>query len=278
MGLADPAGIPGDGGIVSVTPTRAGAKASDRTIAKIAAGHDGTYDVAFHAEHDLRASPEFILSHVRRLEALRRAGVGVERHTDGSWTIPADHLQQVQRHERAQARLRPVQIEMLSPVPLDHQVAIEGATWLDRELLRDGKSEIRNAGFGREMREAMDRRRRWLIEQGFAREENGRTVYPAGMIAGLQRRELAKEGAKIAHTNGLTYSETNHGDHVSGVYRRRIDLASGRFALIEKSREFTLVPWRPVIEDRMGREVSGIVRGESISWTLGRQRSGPSIS
>jgi hypothetical protein len=33
-----------------------------------------------------------------------------------------------------------------------------------------------------------------------------------------------------------------------------------------------------VIEDSIGREVSGIMRGDTISWTLGRQRSGPSIS
>jgi hypothetical protein len=47
--------------------------------------------------------------------------------------------------------------------------------------------------------------------------------------------------------------------------------------VIEKSREFTLVPWRPVLERNLGREVSGIARGDTISWTLGRQRSGPSI-
>jgi hypothetical protein len=66
--------------------------------------------------------------------------------------------------------------------------------------------------------------------------------------------------------------------HVQGLYRRAVDLASGRFAVIENSREFTLVPWRPVLERSLGRTVSGLVRDDSISWTLGRQRSGPSIS
>ncbi|HEX6958292.1 MAG TPA: DUF3363 domain-containing protein [Ferrovibrio sp.] len=60
--------------------------------------------------------------------------------------------------------------------------------------------------------------------------------------------------------------------------RTRCDLASGRFAVIEKGREFTLAPWRPVLECSLGKQVSGIARGETISWTLGRQRSGPSIS
>ncbi|WP_374729437.1 DUF3363 domain-containing protein [Methylacidimicrobium tartarophylax] len=60
--------------------------------------------------------------------------------------------------------------------------------------------------------------------------------------------------------------------------RDRLDLASGRFALIEKSCEFTLLPWRPVLECNLGREVSGVARGETISRTLGRQRRGLSIS
>jgi len=44
------------------------------------------------------------------------------------------------------------------------------------------------------------------------------------------------------------------------------------------SREFTLVSWRPALERGLGKPVSGIVRGETIWWTIGRQRSGPSIS
>ncbi|MDF1625400.1 MAG: DUF3363 domain-containing protein, partial [Parvibaculaceae bacterium] len=42
--------------------------------------------------------------------------------------------------------------------------------------------------------------------------------------------------------------------------------------VIEKSREFTLVPWRPVLDRHIGQHVSGVMRGDSISWTIGRQR------
>jgi len=55
-------------------------------------------------------------------------------------------------------------------------------------------------------------------------------------------------------------------------------MTSGRQALIERSRDFVLVPWRPVMERHIGKGVSGIVRDRGISWTFGRQRSGPSIS
>jgi hypothetical protein len=158
-----------------------------------------------------------------------------------------------------QARSRPVQVETLSPLSLEPQINIEGTTWLDRELTKPSGFDVRAAGFGHDVQEALNRRRQWLIAQGFAQQENGRAIYPTGMVAELQRRELVKEGGKLGRERGLPYAETVKGDHVPGVYHKRVDLASGRFALIENSREFTLVPWRPVIEDSIGREVSGIM-------------------
>jgi hypothetical protein len=50
------------------------------------------------------------------------------------------------------------------------------------------------------------------------------------------------------------------------------ELSSGKFAILEKSHEFTLVPWRPVIDRQLGREVMGVVQGGSVSWQLGKQR------
>jgi len=62
------------------------------------------------------------------------------------------------------------------------------------------------------------------------------------------------------------------------MVRRRVNLSSGSFAVVENSREFTLVPWRPILERQLGREISGIVRSSgSISWTFGRERQGPEI-
>ena len=36
-----------------------------------------------------------------------------------------------------------------------------------------------------------------------------------------------------------------------------------------KAHEFTLVPWRLVIDRQLGREVMGVVQGGSVSWQLG---------
>jgi hypothetical protein len=67
-------------------------------------------------------------------------------------------------------------------------------------------------------------------------------------------------------------------ERVTAILRRSVDLASGRFALIQKSREFNLVPWRPVLEKQIGKQVTGVMRGEGISWAIGRGRNGPEIS
>ena len=77
---------------------------------------------------------------------------------------------------------------------------------------------------------------------------------------------------------GSPFVEAKVGERVEGTYRRSVDTMSGRLAVIEKSREFTLVPWRPVLERQVGKPVAGIMREGGIGWTLGRQRGGPGIS
>jgi len=77
---------------------------------------------------------------------------------------------------------------------------------------------------------------------------------------------------------GLDFFEAKSGDRVDGVLRRRVDLTSGRFALVEKGREFTLVPWRPSLDRQIGKTVGGVIRGDGVSWQIGRQRAGPAIS
>jgi hypothetical protein len=50
-------------------------------------------------------------------------------------------------------------------------------------------------------------------------------------------------------------------------------LASGRFAMMDDGLGFSLVPRRPVLDNKMGREVMGEIRGEDISWQFGRGRT-----
>ena len=267
-----------EGGIITVTSKRAEPRAADRTIAEIAAANGGRYDVDIHLRHDPTASADFAETHVRRLEALRRLAGTVEREPNGTWIIAPDHLERAAAFERRQAKDAPVVVQTLSVLPLDQLIGAGGATWLDRQLVADAPTPLRDGGFGHEVRDALGKRRQWLVEQGLAREDQDRTIYRANLLGLLQRRELTRIAGQLSGELVLNYTEARPGERIEGIYRQPLDLASGRFAVIEKSREFTLVPWRPVLEQSIGKQVSGVLRGDTVSWNLGRQRGGPSIS
>lgn len=267
-----------DGCIVRVMPRSTEPRQVDRSIVGIAAANGGRYNVDIHLRQDPSATERFAETHVRRLEAIRRAAGGLERQPDGTWIIAPDHLDRVAEYERDRAKAEPVLVDKVSSLPLEKQVSFDGATWLDRELVSDKLEGSRNSGFGRELREAQARRRQWLIAQGLAHEEQDRIVYRANMISILRQRELNRVAGQLSDELGLSYFEAKPGDRLEGKMLRSIELASGKYAVIEKSREFTLVPWRPVLDRHVGKEVSGIMSGEGISWTIGRQRSGPSVS
>jgi type IV secretory pathway VirD2 relaxase len=261
-----------DGSIVRVTPKSLDPLKVDRTVAEIAAANGGRYNIDIHLKHDPRATESFAETHVRRLEAIRRATGKIDREPNGTWIITPDHLDRVTEYEHGRAKAAPVIVEKLSHLTLDQQVGSDGATWLDRELIADTFEPTRDSGFGRELREAQSRRRQWLIAEGLAREEQGNTIYRANMLTTLRRRELTRVAGQLSEQLGLAYAETRHGEPVEGTLRRAVELASGKYAVIEKSREFTLVPWRPVLDRHIGQHVSGVMRGDSISWTIGRQR------
>jgi len=275
IGRAIATGPTPEGAIVRVAPRTAGVRAVDCTIAAVARGHDGIYSVTAHLEHDPNASQAFAEAHVRRLEAMRRVGFA-ERLGDGSWRIAEDHVDRAAAYEARLLRERPVAIETLSVVPLDRLPAAGGATWLDRTLAGEGDFVARDTGFGREVRGALKARRQWLVEQGLA--ETDGTRLKRGTLALLQRRELLKVAGEIGSELGKRFVEPVPGARVDGRLVRAVELASGRFALVERSREFTLVPWRPVLERQLGKPVAGIVRADGINWKFGKRREGPQIS
>ena len=262
-----------EGAIVRISPRSAAAGEADRRIAEIAAANGGRYSVELHRAADGRASAAFAQSHVRRLEAIRRKVGGVERAPDGSWTIPPDFLERARRYEALRAREAPVEITLLSPLPLERLADHDGATWLDRELVSPG-GVPRDQGFGREVRSALALRRAWLIEQGLASMEGKQLTHRPDMVERLERRDLRRVAAMLSRESGLDFVATETGMQVEGIVRRHVDLASGRFAMIDNGREFALVPWRPVLARAIGRPVSGRMRKHGgISWTIGRARS-----
>jgi type IV secretory pathway VirD2 relaxase len=267
----------GEGALVRIDPRRAELREADRTIAAVAAANGGRYDVDAHLRHDPSATEAFAETHVRRLEAMLRLSGSVTREASGQWIIADDHLDRAAAHEARLLRDRPVAVDILSSRPLAALVEADAATWLDRNLVASAPLVARDAGFGAELRDALDRRRQWLVASDLAEYQEGRVRYRQGLLAILQRRELLRVAGELSEASGLTFVETAQGTRIEGVLRRSVDLVSGRFAVVEKSREFTLVPWRPVLERQIGKPVSGIMRGDGVNWSIGRGRQGPTI-
>ncbi len=245
-------------------------KPVDRNIAT--AAKDGVYQTADHVlqltqakNRDPRSAVD---AHVRRLEALRRAGI-VERIADGVWKVPPDLLQKARTHDAQ--RDKGVALELRSHLSIDQQVRAIGTTWLDRQLVGNG-SIASGAGFGAEVRDAMRDRVDFLITQGLGEWRGQRAVLATNLLATLRDRELAEVGKSLGNETGQTYRAVKDGEQVSGTYRTSIQLVSGRFAMLDDGMGFNLVPWKPVIEQRLGQRITAIVRSSSVTWELGRTR------
>jgi hypothetical protein len=157
-----------------------------------------------------------------------------------------------------------------SDLSIERQVGASGATWLDRQLVVKDPTPLADTGFGRDVREAIELRRAHLQGQGWA-DRQGRAR--SGLIAGLRAQELARTAGNIAGETGATWHEARPGDQVSGVYQRRLDLVSGRFAMVEDGLGFQLVPWTRGLQERLGQDVQGTLNpGGGVDWSLGRKR------
>ncbi|WP_176331071.1 relaxase/mobilization nuclease domain-containing protein [Burkholderia vietnamiensis] len=251
-------------------------RAADRNIAALAS--DGLYRTGHHlAVTQGQAMPgrdpqEVVAAHVRRLEALRRAGI-VERVAEGLWKVPGDLPEQGQHYDAQ--RLGGVAVELKSHLPIERQARVIGATWLDQQLI-DGGRGLGDLGLGGYAKQAMQQRADFLEEQGLVQRRGQRVILARNLLGTLRNRELAQAAKDIAADTGLEHRPVADGQRVTGIYRRSVMLASGRYAMLDDGMGFSLVPWRPVIEQRLGQQIAASVRGGGVSWEIGRQR-GPAI-
>lgn len=263
------------GAVVEVKGS-ADARATDRNIAALASG--GLYRTDHHlAIAQGQAVPgrdpqEVIAAHVRRLEALRSAGV-VERVAEGLWKVPGDLAERGRRYDAE--RLGGVAVELKSHLSIERQACVIGATWLDQQLIGGGRG-LGDLGFGGDAKQAMQQRADFLAEQGLAERRGQRVILARNLLGTLRNRELAQVAKDIAADTGLEHRPVADGQRVAGIYRRSVMLASGRYAMLDDGMGFSLVPWRPVIEQRLGLQLAAMVRGGGVSWEIGRQR-GPSV-
>jgi hypothetical protein len=157
---------------------------------------------------------------------------------------------------------------------IEQQIHASGATWLDRQLVAQELAGLGDCGFGRDVRQALEDRIGHLVGQGLAWREGQRVILARNLIDTLCDREIDALGSRLAVETGLPFTKTSDGDHVTGIYRRRFSLASGRFAMIDDGLGFSLVPWSPSLEKRFGNHLSGMARGDGggVDWSFGRKR------
>ncbi len=264
------------GSIVRLSARPIAIRQVDHVVAGIAAAHDGRYSIDIHLRHDPLATEDRVQPHARRLEAMRRAiGQPVREH-DGTWQIGANHLQTAQAYERYRNGRLPVEIETLSYRSLEQLLAHDGETWLDRELTSANR-QATGGGFGGDVRAAMVQRRQWLIDQQLVQEQDSVLRFRANMLMQLRQRDYDRAVAQTESETGLRHHALRPGERAEGIYRKAVEVGDRRYALIEKSREFSLVPWRAVLERAVGKQVSGIMREDGINWTIGGRSRGISL-
>ena len=216
-------------------------RATDRTVAALAV--EGVYRTEHHraaamkSRVAVRDPDEVVTAHVRRLEALRQAGI-VERVAEGVWRVPPDLPEQGRQYD---ARSGGVSVTVRSHLSIEQQKRAVGATWLDQQLIAGGKN-LGERGFGAEVHEALRQRADFLAEQGLAEQRGQRIVLARNLLATLRERDLTAAAERITGETGRTYRPTFDGERANGVYQRNVHLASGRFAMLDDGMSFSLVP------------------------------------
>jgi hypothetical protein len=264
------------GSIVAIEPPPSNPRVADRNILS-ATDANGVYSPSAHREQALARlgaddADAYVRSHVRRLEALRRAGI-VERVHGEHWTIPADLPERGLVYDRQRFGNGP-RVDELSHLPLDRQVRHEGATWLDKTMLGGGRETLPHTGFGGDVRAAWETRKQTLAGMGYVRDlGGGKFRAPTDLIPQLEQAEITRVGKAFAAERGLAWQPTATGDPVSGKLVGQAQLTSGRFAMIDNGLGFQLVPWSDPLEKRLGQQIGGVAKGDGgIEWTFGRSR------
>lgn len=147
----------------------------DKTVAALAT--DGIYRTDHHpaiakvqpyANCDPR---EVVDAHVRRLEALRRAGI-VERLSEGVWQVPEDFPERGRQYG-AQRLGGGVAVEPRSYLPIERQARVINLAGQAIDRRWQGLGQY--GGWQREVKDALRERADFLVEQGLA-ERRGQHV------------------------------------------------------------------------------------------------------
>ena len=202
-----------------------------------------------------------------RAHHVRLKGVEAFEHAP-----PIGGIVEVRRIGRADEPRPTLVLAPRSDIDLGQQIKAPGATWLDHRLVEPEPMPLSLAGFGGEMRDALKARAEHLVAEGLGRRGDQRIILQRDLLATLRGRELDTVGVRMSAETGLSYMKPTAGEQVTGIYRQRLALSSGRFAMLESGLSFQLVPWSREIERKLGQQIAGVTKdGGGIQWDIGRR-------
>ena len=134
-------------------------------------------------------------------------------------------------------------------------------------------------GFGEQMTKSITLRRQWLVDNALGSETIQGQFLPApNLLQQLRQRDLRQASIALSKELGLTHVEPFEGQQITGKFSRTAELASGKYAVIQKAKEFVLVPWQREFENTRSRPISGVAGGQGITWDWSGRKRGLEIS
>ena len=262
------------GMIISVEPHAWEPKPSDRTIETVARQNDSLYGYKAHNRVDRSVRIKYVEAHIRRLLALERANI-VKRMETGEFRIPEDYLERCAAHEFEKAKRQGSEIRIESKLSLQEQIQTRGRTWLDYQL-RDHpeqdphSSTFSTDSFGKDLQQARQARRQFLFEQGIT--QSMETPITDQHLYRLEAMDIHDAAKAFSREYDMSFNNDFKRGRVEGKLLGSIERPSGKYAVLQRAREFSLVPWDDALNRQRGRHISGQMIGHSIRWECGRDR------
>ncbi len=215
-----------------------------------AADISGHYVVSHHREL-LRTSGKLTVEGVeRRLRGFHNRLKSLARQRNSG--VVQDGIGFRIEHEKLQEHAcrigRWPDLHVVAAHSIENQTNARAYTWLDRQLVRASikhlpATDLTNNG---RVREALDRRAVWLVEQGLARRMPEGEWPPVRLQPGaaghLRATELSRVLAECKESRSRSVHLLRTGQSITGVYRRHAYLHAGGFAVIDGPTATVVVP------------------------------------
>ena len=144
--------------------------------------------------------------------------------------------------------------------PAQIKISVNGSGW----------REVRYQPLGRRSRRMASETR---VRCHAVTTKDGGLCMSKNLTSNLESAEAVRVGKALVAERGLQCTPSKIGEYVSGTLVGSTQLASGRFAMIDDGIGFQFVPWQPVLEQRIGRHITGVMRDAGgIDWNFGRNR------